>query len=91
MSDAISTAFCDLSEISCHWGLRRGLFNSAGDCHVPKALVTVSSCFRTREMYLNKRVPASLVGNMYCTAPGGGPLSMPGPLCLSALEMQQDM
>lgn len=57
MSDAISAAFCDLSEISCHWVLRHGLFNSAGDCHVPNTSVTVSSCLRAREMYLNKRAP----------------------------------
>lgn len=50
MSDAISAAFCDLSEISCHWGPRRSLFNSAGDCHVPNASVTVSSCLRAGDV-----------------------------------------
>ena len=68
MSDTISAAFCDLSEISCHWGLKHSLFNSAGDCHVPNAPVTVSSCLRTRKTYLNKRAWASPVGDMYCTA-----------------------
>lgn len=71
MSDAISAAFCDLSEISCHWGWRRSLFNSAGDCHVPNAPVTVSSCLRARETYLNKQAHASPVGDMHCTALGG--------------------
>lgn len=67
MSDTISAAFCDLSEMSCHWGLKHSLFNSAGDCHVPNAPVTVSSCLRTRKTYLNKRAWASPVGDMYCT------------------------
>lgn len=71
MSDTISAAFCDLSEISCHWGSRSSQFNSAGDCHVPDASVTVSSCLRARETYLNKWAQASPVGDMYCTAPGG--------------------
>ena len=62
MSDAISTAFCDLSEISCHWGSRRSLFNSAGDCHVSEASATVSSRLGAGETYLNKRAPASPVG-----------------------------
>lgn len=63
MSDAISAAFYDLSEISCHWALRHSLFNSARDCHVPDASVTVSPCLRAREMYLNKWAQASLVGD----------------------------
>lgn len=65
MSDTINAAFCDLSEISCHWGLRSSLFNSAGDCHVPNASVTVCSCLRASEMYLNKRAQASPVGDMH--------------------------
>lgn len=62
MSNAISAAFCDLSEISCHWGCRRSLFNSAGDCHVSEASATVSSRLGAGETYLNKRAPASPVG-----------------------------
>lgn len=63
MSDAISAAVCDLSEISCRWALRHGLFNSAGDCRVPNVSVTVSSCLRAGDTYLNKWTRASLVGN----------------------------
>lgn len=57
MSDTISAAFCDVSEISCRWALRHGLFNSARDCHVPNASVTVSSCL------VNKWAQASLGGH----------------------------
>lgn len=63
MSDAISAAFCDLSEISCHWAWRHSLLNSARDCHVPDASVTVSPCLRARETYLNKWAQASLAGD----------------------------
>lgn len=65
MSDTISTAFCDLSEISCHWGLRYSLFNSAGDCHVPNTLVTVSSCLGAWEMFWNKWAQVSSVRGLH--------------------------
>lgn len=79
MSDAISAAFGDLSEISCHWGLRNSLFKSTGDCHVPNTLVTVSSCLRAWEMYETNKPKHPLLG----TAPGGlltklGPCLHPG-------------
>lgn len=64
-SDAISVAFCDLSEVSCRWALRHGLFNSARGRRIPEASVTVSSCPGAGKggTYVNKRAPASLGGD----------------------------
>lgn len=91
-SDTISLAFCDLSEISCRWALRHGLFNSARGCRVPGASATVSSCpgAGKGETYVNKGAPASLSGAS--GTPGGlltrlpPTLPPPPPVCT---EMQQ--
>lgn len=58
-SDGISVSFCDLSEVSCRWALRHGLFNSARGRRVPEASVTVSSCPRAGKggTYITKRGP----------------------------------
>lgn len=63
MSDPISAAFGDVSEVSCHWGLRRSLFNSAGGAAMSRTLWSLSPLVSESERCtLNKRAPVSPVG-----------------------------
>lgn len=89
MSDAIRAAFCDLSEISCHWALRHSLFNSARGRRVPDATVTVASRLTARETYLNKRAAVAATaaypvedGSLLYSAQGGPLTRLPSPLLL---------
>lgn len=79
-SDAISVAFCDLSEVSCRGASRHSLFNSARGPPRPRGFWSPSPRVperereRERETHINKGATASLGGGRrgrrYGASPG---------------------